>query len=127
MEVKDALSGGGSAIHQQFVAVGVVFAFQLLAQLEAEVVQGCGFPRVELKEVAEVAARNDEAMALGDGMDVPDGKKMLIFHQDPLRVRLAERAVHGADIPHLMVIWPAWCRKGMIRPEGPICQLENPA
>lgn len=95
VEMKNALPGGGAAIHQQFEAVGMVIALQQFAQLEAEVKQGSGFLSAELKEIARVAARDDEAMSFRDGVDVPDGEKMFVLQQYPVRSDGAKRAVHN--------------------------------
>jgi hypothetical protein len=66
-----------------------------MAVFEAEVKQGSGFLSAELKEIARVAARDDEAMSFRDGVDVPDGEKMFVLQQYPVRSDGAKRAVHN--------------------------------
>lgn len=98
VEMEHALSGGGAAIHQQLESVGMVFLLQELAQLKAETVQGSGFGGAKLKEIASVAARNDEAMSWRDGANVADGDKMFVFQQDLFGFDGAEGAFHIACV-----------------------------
>jgi hypothetical protein len=90
------LSGRRPVIDSDVEGGRAVACLDDVPRLPEKVPQVAQFFLGEIEDTGDVASRDDQRMARGDWVAVPDGQASLIFRQDPFSRRRTEHAAsHG--------------------------------